>query len=146
MLVVSEYSEEFPEEVRKMIKAIDSERRYAILGCLRKEGDLSFTQISDKLAIKKNSLTYHLKELMKGAIVANYSKDEFGSPYDSYYSITSLGNSFIKALFEPFRMPQYLRAEREVRSQEGALQTWLKSKTPSIDASTGLEAVQNAAV
>ena len=88
----------FPSELKRAIKAIDNETRVQLVAELLKSGELSYTQILNILKIRKGSLTHHLTELAKGALVRNFVKDELRTEYESFYSLTKFGESFIEAL------------------------------------------------
>src|SRR5438093_8830979 len=77
------------EEVKRAVKSLDSPIRWEIVETLREKQELSYAQLMERLGIKKGQLTYHLNELLKGAILENYSKESLETKYDYFYAISS---------------------------------------------------------
>jgi DNA-binding transcriptional ArsR family regulator len=100
---------EIPEEIRRAIRGLDSKYRAAIFIALYKHGELSFSELTEKLGIGKAELYYHLKELTKSALVEHYYKHELGAEQYSFYSVTQFGQNFIEALSGTLR-PEPLHA------------------------------------
>jgi DNA-binding transcriptional ArsR family regulator len=92
-----------PDEVKAAVRALDSPIRWKIIELLRAKRELSYTELTRSLDIKKGQLTYHINELLKGAIVQNYSKDGVGSKFDSFYEISRFGEAFLDSLVEPMQ-------------------------------------------
>jgi hypothetical protein len=97
---------EIPQEVKRAVRGLDNPVRWKIVEVLRANFELSYTQLMESLHIEKGRLTYHLNELLKGAIIQNYSKDGLESQYDSFYAVTHFGEMLISSLIEPLRPPQ----------------------------------------
>lgn len=88
-----------PNELKRAVAAVDSDLRWKIVELLLSHKELSYTELVKKLGIRKGSLTYHLNQLKKGAILENYAKEDFKTLYDSYYSVSPYGRQFIDSLF-----------------------------------------------
>lgn len=97
-------AEGFPDELRDAIRALDDETRQKIVKSLLSK-DFHYTGLQHLLNIPKNNLTYHLDELLKGAIIRNYTRDQLGSRYDSYYSLSDFGRYVIEKLYEMLTPP-----------------------------------------
>ncbi len=91
---------EFPLEIRLIVNSIADENRLAILlMLLKKEEELTFSQIADLLEIKSNTLSHHLKNLTQVGLVQNfYKKKESPSTEYSFYKYTDLGKDLISNL------------------------------------------------
>lgn len=94
-----------PNEIKRAVSSVDSEIRWKILELLLTNKELSYTELVEKLGIKKGSATFHLSKLKKGSILQNYSKENFESPYDSYYSISPYGRRFTQSLLKSLEPP-----------------------------------------
>ncbi len=92
-----------PDEVKTAVRALDSPIRWKIVELLRAKRELSYTELTKSLDIKKGQLTYHINKLLKGAIVQNYSKDGVESKFDSFYEISHFGEAFLGSLLEPIQ-------------------------------------------
>ena len=92
-----------PEEVKRAVRALDSPIRWKIVELLRDKRELSYTELTKSLDIKKGQLTYHINKLLKGSIVQNYSKDGVESKFDSFYEISHLGEAFLDSLVQPLQ-------------------------------------------
>ena len=96
---VEQYAGIFPDEIKDAIKAIDNEKRQAILGVLICEGELSFIDLKNKLDLKNNVMWPHLKALERGGLIENFLKEGFTDRKRSFYRISPFGHRFVKALF-----------------------------------------------
>ena len=94
---------EIPQEVKRAVRGLDNPVRWKIVEILRANPELSYTQLMESLDIKKGRLTYHLNQLLKGAILQNFSKDGLETQYDSFYAVTHFGESLINSLMEPLQ-------------------------------------------
>ncbi|MDG7034714.1 MAG: winged helix-turn-helix transcriptional regulator [Nitrososphaerota archaeon] len=90
----------FPEELKESLIALSDDNRGKILMTLSdaKHG-LSYTQLLERVELRKGNLTHHLKVLMKAGLVRNFSKKRLRGPYDSYYEVTNFGNRMINAVY-----------------------------------------------
>ena len=87
-----------PAEIKSAVSALDNDDRWRILESLLTNEELSYTQILDILEIRKGSLTNHLKNLIFGNILENYSRQSIGERYDSFYKVTRFGKDLIDGL------------------------------------------------
>jgi DNA-binding transcriptional ArsR family regulator len=94
---------EIPAEVKRAVKALDNPIRWKIVELLRAKKELSYTELTRSLDVKKGQLTYHINKLLKGAVVQNYSKDGLESKFESFYEISHFGESFVDSLLEPLQ-------------------------------------------
>src|SRR2546428_5666661 len=89
-----------PTELKRAVGSLDNPIRWRIVEILSDRQELSYTELIESLHIKKGQLTYHLNELLKGAVLENYLKDGLESKYDSYYAISHFGKSLLKSVVE----------------------------------------------
>ena len=96
------YAQKIPEEIKDAIKAVDNEIRYAIIECLLEEKQTYsyYPRLRQKLGISKRKLDYHLKELMLGGLVNNFSLKNFYDEHHSHYELSTFGKDFIGGLFQ----------------------------------------------
>ena len=87
-----------PVEIKSAVSALDNDHRWRILESLLTNEELSYTQILDILEIRKGSLTNHLKNLIFGNILENYTRQSIGERYDSFYKLTRFGKDLIDGL------------------------------------------------
>jgi len=113
-----DYEKEVPEELRKPIKALADDRRLNIFIALLKEGEKSFSQLVEIAEVNRSTLNYHLKELMKSALIKNYFKKEFGSKDYSYYDVTKFGEEFLKNIYQVLERPVLPFVSNEVFATE----------------------------
>jgi len=95
---VDKYAGEIPIELSKGINGLDHKIRQAILVLLVHNDSLSFTELAGLLNLSKGRLAHHLDVLQKSMLVRNFSKADFAGPYDSYYSLSKLGESLFESL------------------------------------------------
>jgi DNA-binding HxlR family transcriptional regulator len=88
-----------PSEIRIAMKIFSDDTRFAIILTLLKEGNMSFSELSDVLEIPKNILSHHLKTLVQSAFVKNYYDKKDGTADYSYYESTTLSRDFVDHLF-----------------------------------------------
>lgn len=113
---IKKYAEEMPIELRRAIEALSDEVRLGIFFTLFKYGEMSFSQIREKLEIPTKSsgyLSYHLKKLEKSALIKNdYSKKSEVIGY-SFYDVTEFGESFIDGLMKSIGIDQSIKEKIE---------------------------------
>jgi len=107
MTKIEEYAEEIPEEIRRAIRGLDSNYRAAIFVALYKHGDLSFSDLREKLEIDKAMLNYHLGKLIESALVQHYYKHELGTEKYSFYNVSPFGQNFVEILSRFLRPQPY---------------------------------------
>ena len=80
------------EEYLAMQRAIGEETRYRIMVELLRAGDLSASELAERLEAPSNRLHYHLDKLVDVGLVANRKRKERGADgLHSYYRATALG-------------------------------------------------------
>jgi len=89
---------QFPYELKLAIKGLNDEKRQKILVMLHESGKVSFSEISRQTSIERPLLTHHLKLLMKSLLVEHFYEHTVGDDRFSFYQISSLGSSILKAL------------------------------------------------
>ncbi|MGI0080239.1 MAG: ArsR/SmtB family transcription factor [Nitrososphaerales archaeon] len=94
---------DFPEPIVHMIKALDDKQRRQILIALKGRGELSWSELLEKMTIEKGTLNHHLNELEAAGMIRNFSKENPTSGQHSYYEITNLATRVIDGLFGVFR-------------------------------------------
>lgn len=106
---IKQYAEEMPIELRRSIEALSDEVRLGIFFVLFKYGEMSFSEIRNKLEIPaKNSgyLAYHLKKLEKSALIRNDYSKKSGVTNHSFYDVTEFGERFIEGLMKSIEIDQ----------------------------------------
>lgn len=104
---IKHYAEEMPIELRRSIEALSDEVRLSIFFVLFKYGEMSFSEIGNKLEIPaKNSgyLAYHLKKLEKSALIRNDYSKKSGVTSHSFYDVTEFGERFIDGLMKSIEL------------------------------------------
>ena len=94
---------EFPEdtlltlsEYLDMQAAVGEETRYRILAALLREGELSASELAERLETPSNRLHYHLDTLVGVGLVANRKRKERGADgLYSYYAATAMGEGIM---------------------------------------------------
>jgi predicted ArsR family transcriptional regulator len=77
-----------------MQRAIGQETRYRALAALLREGDLSASELADRLDEPSNRLHYHLDELESAGLMHNRMRKKRGADgLYSYYAATALGEA-----------------------------------------------------
>lgn len=105
-----------PEEIKEALSALSQRIRWRIIELIREEKSMSYTEILVRLGIQKGSLTYNLDRLMEAGILDNYSGEEFGGPYRSYYQLSPFGKDLIAGILSSIEVPPFL--ERKEKPQE----------------------------
>jgi len=95
---IEKYAMEIPKEIRHAIRELGNDQRIAILIALHRHDTLSFIQLVKTLEIDKGILSYHLRKLIKSALVLHDYKYEFGNMKYSFYGITPLGQNIVEFL------------------------------------------------
>jgi len=110
-------------EVRLTFKQLSNDTRLAIVLLLLKNGEMSFTELCESLSIKRNSLSHHIRKLMRAALVHNFYKKKDDTAEFSYYEATNLSQSFVDGLLsvmEPKKSSSSILADLYIASQEYA--------------------------
>lgn len=94
---LSGYVSEIPDEIRSVIKGLDSETRIAIIVALMKNSKLTFSELKECLGLNSSSLSSHLSILQDGGLVINFL--EWNEKSYSYYMITDLAKTILELLF-----------------------------------------------
>jgi DNA-binding transcriptional ArsR family regulator len=69
---VLNYASEIPEEIKSVIKGLDSDVRIAIIVILMKDAKLTFSELKQRLSLNSSSLSSHLSALQDGGLVNNF--------------------------------------------------------------------------
>lgn len=93
-----------PEEIKEAISAIDHNLRWHIVELLQERNESAYTELLGTLNIPKGSLTHHLNRLMENGIIDNYSKEEFGGPYSSYYRLSDFGKDLVTGILSSIQI------------------------------------------
>jgi DNA-binding transcriptional ArsR family regulator len=101
-----EQPREFPHELRKALKALSNESRERIFLALTEEG-MAYTELLDRMHIRKGSLTHHLRTLQASGLVRNFSRGRLQGPYESYYAPTAFGQSLVNGIQLGMEPPVY---------------------------------------
>jgi DNA-binding HxlR family transcriptional regulator len=100
---------DFPEELVQPIKALTNQSRRKMLLSLLERDTLSYSQIRGAFRIKKGTLNHHLHILVSAGLIRNFSNEDPGNPYKSYYAITGFGRKFIEGLRQTLEQPKVIR-------------------------------------
>lgn len=95
---VSNYASEIPEEIKSVIKGLDSDVRIAIIVILMKEAKLTFSELKERLSLNSSSLSSHLSALQDGGLVNNFL--EWNEKSYSYYMTTDIAKAVLESLFD----------------------------------------------
>lgn len=103
------------EEYLAMQRAVGQETRYRALAELLREGELSASELAERLETPSNRLHYHLDELESAGLVANRKRRERGADgLYSYYTATALGEAVMT-----HGVAELIREERELLERYG---------------------------
>jgi DNA-binding transcriptional ArsR family regulator len=95
---VLNYASEIPEEIKSVIKGLDSDVRIAIIVILMKDAKLTFSELKQRLSLNSSSLSSHLSALQDGGLVNNFL--EWNEKSYSYYMITDIAKAVLESLFD----------------------------------------------
>lgn len=95
---LSNYVSEVPEEIKSVIKGLDSEVRIAIIVALMKNTKLTFSELKECLGLNSSSLSSHLSTLQDGGLVNNFL--EWNEKSYSFYMITDIAKTVLESLFD----------------------------------------------
>lgn len=85
------------EEYLDMQRAIGNPSRFRILYALKRDGDLSASELEASLGLAANNLHYHLDELVDVGLVQNRKRRTADSDgLYSYYRATALGEAILE--------------------------------------------------
>lgn len=102
-----------PEEIKEAISALDHTLRWRIVELLQERDESAYTELLGILNIPKGSLTHHLNKLMENGIIDNYSKEEFGGPYSSYYRLSSFGKDLIAGILSSIQIESIIDTKKK---------------------------------
>ncbi|MEM4781129.1 MAG: helix-turn-helix domain-containing protein [Halalkalicoccus sp.] len=84
------------DEYLAMQRAIGEETRYRALAEFLRDGELSASELTERLDVPSNRLHYHLDRLVDVGLVANRKRRERGEGgLYSYYVATALGEAIM---------------------------------------------------
>lgn len=85
------------ETYLEMQRAIGNEHRFRILNALVEEGEMSASDLRDRLDVRGNTLHYHLEELVDVGLVENRKrKTADGRGLYSYYRASAMGEAILE--------------------------------------------------
>lgn len=85
------------EAYLEMQRAIGNEHRFRILNALVEEGEMSASELRDRLGVRGNTLHYHLEELVDVGLVENRKrKTADGRGLYSYYRASAMGEAILE--------------------------------------------------
>lgn len=102
----------FPKEIKEAVSALGYNVRWSIIELIQKNEEMAYTELLRTLNIRKGSLTHHLNRLMETGIIDNYSKEEFGGPYSSYYQLSRFGKDLVTGLLSSIQFPLVVKEKR----------------------------------
>ena len=104
---LEEYTKGIPTELRRAISGFDNDIRLGIFLALKKNGELSFSELSEKLDMKtdKAKLDFHLAKLTESALVEHRYRHQLGNERFSFYSTTKFGENLWNNVASSLRPP-----------------------------------------
>jgi DNA-binding HxlR family transcriptional regulator len=92
------YANEIPDEVKSVVRGLDSEVRLAIIVALMKNGRTTFSELKRLLNLNSSSLSSHLSILQNGGLIKNML--EWNENSYSYYVATDIATKVLQSLFD----------------------------------------------
>jgi DNA-binding transcriptional ArsR family regulator len=126
-----------PEEVKEAVSALSHRIRWRIVDLFLENESLSYTELLLRLKVRKGTLTHHLNRLMESGLIDNYSGEDFGDTFSSYYQLSSFGKDLVTGILssvqfnvipqrvEP-REPEQLREPIHATAQQNTYLTLSK--------------------
>jgi len=94
-----EYSNEIPNEIKLLLKALSTDDRLGILLALMKNGRMTFSQMKTEFDLSASSLSNHLTTLQNGNLIENFYEKGTERAF-SYYDVTDIPEAFFDSLFD----------------------------------------------
>jgi DNA-binding transcriptional ArsR family regulator len=106
-MTLEEYIKDIPTELRKAIGGLDNEIRLGIIMALRKHGELSFSELSEKLGMKedKAKIDFHLGKLTESGLVEHKFRHQLGNEKFSFYASSKFGENFWNNVVSSLKPP-----------------------------------------
>jgi DNA-binding transcriptional ArsR family regulator len=96
MDLASAYANEVPDEIKSVVKGLDSDVRIAIIIALMKNGKRTFSDLKHLLHLNSSSLSRHLSILQDGGLIKNIL--EWNENSYSYYVTTDIAERVLRNL------------------------------------------------
>jgi len=97
----------FPRDLQRAIHGLNDEKRQRILLLLNRQGRLSFAdiqrQVFNTMKIQKNTLSHHLKILVKSLLIEHFYDHKAGVEHYSYYKISPFGKRVLESLYKTLK-------------------------------------------
>ena len=113
-LKLSKYSSQIPKEIKELFDEINSEKSYAIIGCLLNEGKQTHAQLKDKLGLDNRTLIESLNKMtmlvdQKAKFYFLEESEEIkglmiGPLEETTYSLSEIGKDFMKNVYATFEV------------------------------------------
>ena len=118
-MTLKEYIKGIPIEIRRAIGGLDNDIRLGIFLALMKHRELSFSELSEKLGMKKYKakLNFHLGKLTKSALVEHYYRHQLGNEKFSFYSTTEFGENLWNNIVHSLKPPSPIVSMEESSGQ-----------------------------
>jgi len=106
-MTLEEYIKGIPIELRRAISGFDNDIRLGIFLALRKHGELSFSDLSERLGMKmdKAKLDFHLGKLTESALIEHRYRHQLGNEKFSFYAATKFGETLWTSIASSLRPP-----------------------------------------
>jgi len=106
-MTLKDYIRGIPIELRRAVSGLDHDIRLGIFLALMKHGELSFSELSEKLDMKedKAKLNFHLGKLTKSALIEHYYRHQLGNDRFSFYSTTAFGKNLWNSIVQSLKPP-----------------------------------------
>lgn len=106
-MTLKDYIRGIPIELRKAVSGLDNDIRLGIFLAVMRHGELSFSELSEKLSMKedKAKLNFHLGKLTKSALIEHYYRHQLGNDKFSFYSTTAFGKNLWNTIVQSLKPP-----------------------------------------
>ena len=124
-MTLVQYLNGVPVEFRKAIRGLGNNIRLGIFLALREHGELSFSEIIEKLDMKseKAKISFHLTTLTTSALIEHKYRHQLGSEKFSFYTISKFGENLWANMLSSIRPPFPIK---EMGDSAGGNQTEIK--------------------
>lgn len=115
-MALKDYIKGIPIELRRAVSGLDHDIRLGIFLALMKHGELSFSELSQKLDMKKDKakLNFHLGKLTKSALIEHYYRHQLGNDKFSFYSNTAFGKNLWNTIVQSLKPPSPIMGIGEI--------------------------------
>jgi DNA-binding transcriptional ArsR family regulator len=114
----------FPDEINDAIVALANEKRRRIVEFLQESEEMAYTELLDRLDLRKGSLNHHLNKLLEAGIIDNYAQGDFAGPYNSYYKLSRFGKDMISGILSSVEVSIVTKTTTKPRAEAAAIPSY----------------------